>query len=315
MEPDRHLLVLGHGYCSQYFLRSCSHGFGRISVTTRSPEKASHYRQQGLAAHVLDAPVGTVVEGLAEDMSRASHLLVCAPPDGEGDAMLRLLYPHLARAARLQTIVYFSTTSVYGDHQGQWVSEATPLTPSGARGQRRVQAERQWLDFAQKQGLALWRFRLAGIYGPGRNALEHVRAGKARCVIKLGQVFNRVHVHDVARAINAAFHTPELACALNICDDKPAPPQDITAFAAALLKVPAPAPVGFDDACLPPTAQSFFEDNKRVSNRLMKKIFSFTMSYPDYRAGLTQILADEAGINAPFEAVRFNLFKEMRLKC
>jgi nucleoside-diphosphate-sugar epimerase len=182
---------------------------------------------------------------------------------------------------------YLSTTGVYGDRQGGWVDEASPLSPVNDRGRARVAAERAWRD----GGLPVEVFHLAGIYGPGRSALDRLRAGRAQRVVKPGQVFSRIPVEDVAGALAASIAAPRPGAIWNVADDEPAPPQDVIAFAAELLGLPAPPEVAFDAAELTPMARSFYAESKRVSNRRLRQELGLALRHPDYRAGLRAILA------------------------
>ena len=285
-----HLFILGYGYCAQHLVRHDAHRFQCITVTTRSAQKAEILRKQKLDAHLFDASTGAITPDLVLAMQAATHILVCVPPDALGDPCVPVLAPVLKQAAHLRCMIYLSTTGVYGDHQGGWVDESTPLTPSGERGRRRVQAEQQWQQLAEAMGAPLWLFRLGGIYGPGRNVLEQLCAGKARRIVKPGQVFNRIHVEDVVRAILVAFAKLERAGALNIVDDEPAPPQDIVTFAAALLGVLPPPEVAFVDAALSSIAASFYDDNKRVANNALKNSLGLKMTYPSYDEGLRSLM-------------------------
>jgi nucleoside-diphosphate-sugar epimerase len=188
---------------------------------------------------------------------------------------------------------YLSTTGVYGDHRGGWVDEATPLTPSTERGHARVTAEAEWMDLHQRLGLPVHIFRLAGIYGPGRGPFEKVRDGTARRIVKPGQVFSRIHAEDIAQVLIASMARPDPGAAYNLCDDDPAPPQDVIAHAATLLGLPLPPEIPFETADLSPMAASFYAESKRVDNRKIKEDLGVTLRYPDYRAGLASVLAAE----------------------
>ena len=179
-----------------------------------------------------------------------------------------------------------STTGVYGDRDGGEVTEDDELLPSGKRGRRRVAAEKAWFDLGRRHGLCVQSFRLAGIYGPGRNALETVKSGRARRIVKPGQVFSRIHVHDIAQTVLASIKQPNCGAAYNVCDDDAAPPQDVIAHACGLLGVDPPAEQDFASATLSPMAASFYEDNKRVVNTRIKQELGVKLRYPDYQAGL-----------------------------
>lgn len=223
---------------------------------------------------------------LAAALGRATHVLASAAPDALGDPFLQAA-PEIA-AAPAEWVGYLSTTGVYGDHQGAWVDEATPLTPSSPRGVHRVLAEAQWMA----TGLPLHIFRLAGIYGPGRGPFEKVRDGTARRIIKEGQVFSRTHVDDIAGVLEASIAKPNPGAAYNVCDDDPAPPEDVLSHAAHLLGLPEPPAVRFEDADLTPMARSFYSESKRVRNDRIKRELGVVLRYPGYREGLAGLLAD-----------------------
>ncbi|MGE0003955.1 MAG: SDR family oxidoreductase [Parvibaculaceae bacterium] len=217
-----------------------------------------------------------------------THLLISVPPGETGDRVLACHRDDLVRlAASVRWAGYLSTTGVYGDRGGDWVDESSPLAPTTARGERRLAAETAW----RAVGLPLHIFRLAGIYGPGRNQLISLLDGTAKRIVKAGQVFSRVHVDDIAGILAASIDRPEPGQAYNVCDDEPSPPQDVVAFAARLLGIPAPPEIPFDEADLSPMAKSFYADSKRVSNRRIKEDLGYRLIHPTYREGLTALLA------------------------
>jgi nucleoside-diphosphate-sugar epimerase len=217
-----------------------------------------------------------------------THLLISVPPGETGDPVLNCHRDELAQLARsLRWAGYLSTTGVYGDRQGEWVDEASPLQPTTARGERRLAAETAWREL----GLPLHIFRLAGIYGPGRNQLVSLRNGTAKRIVKKGQIFSRIHVADIAGVLEASMARPNPGQAYNVCDDEPCPPQDVVAFAAKLLKTSPPPEIPFDAAELSPMARSFYAESKRVSNRRIKDELGYRLIYPSYREGLTALLA------------------------
>ena len=286
MAPDSRamptLLSLGHGYSASALARRLIPAGWAVIGTTRSPARAEAFGKDGVEALLWPAD-------LAPALTRATHILASAAPDAAGDPFLQAV-PQIAES-RAQWVGYLSTTGVYGDHQGGWVDEDTPLTPSSDRGRWRVLAETQW----RATGLPLHIFRLAGIYGPGRGPFEKVRDGTARRIIKPGQVFSRCHVDDIAQVLAASIRQPAPGTAYNICDDNPAPPEDVLAYAAHLLGLPEPPAIRFDDAEMTPMARSFYGESKRVRNDRIKATLGVRLLYPTYQAGLAALLADESG--------------------
>jgi nucleoside-diphosphate-sugar epimerase len=231
-----------------------------------------------------ERPIGELAERLLD----TTHLLSSVPPDDRGDPVIDIHGREIAAASgRLDWLGYLSTTGVYGDRAGDWVDEASALTPSGFRGRRRVAAEQAWLGLPRPAHL----FRLAGIYGPGSSALDTVREGRAKRIAKPGQVFSRIHLEDIVQVIEASIARPHAGTAYNVCDDDPAPPSDVIAFACELLQVPPPPEIDFDRAELSPMARSFYDDNKRVRNDRIKTELGVSLRYPSYRLGLPAILA------------------------
>ena len=278
------LLSFGHGYSAAALSRLLLPQGWAITGTTRSPDRAEALRRAGVQPLIWPG------QDPAPALDRATHLLVSAAPDDHGDPVLRRLRDLIAaRAGKLVWVGYLSTTGVYGDNGGGWVDEDSPLTPATARGQARVQAERDWAAL----GLPLHIFRLAGIYGPGRGPFEKVRAGTARRIIKPGQVFSRIHVDDIAQVLAASIARPHPGTAYNVCDDDPAPPQDVIAHAARLLGMAVPPAEDFATAAMTPMARSFYAESKKVRNDRIKTELGVRLLYPDYRAGLAALLAAE----------------------
>lgn len=281
-----HLFCFGLGYSADFLARSLQAQGWRVSGTCRGAEKMAKLRDQGIAAHLFDR--GRPLEDAAAALRGVTHLLSSVPPDEAGDPVLDQHRDVLdAIAPKLAWIGYLSTTGVYGDRAGGWVDEDSALTPSGERGRRRVAAERAWLGLRQPAHL----FRLAGIYGPGSSALDTVREGRAKRVAKPGQVFSRIHVDDIVQVLEASMARPNPGTAYNVCDDDPAPPADVIAYACELLGVAPPPEIPFAEADLSPMARSFYDDNKRVDNTRIKRALGVTLRYPNYRAGLQAILA------------------------
>ena len=222
-------------------------------------------------------------------IDRATHVLTSASPDDDGDPVLQEAGTALAAARHLEWVGYLSTIGVYGDRQGRWVDETSELLATTDRGRARIMAEADWLAL----GLPVHVFRLAGIYGPGRGPFSKIRRGSARRIIKPGQVFSRIHVEDIAAVVLASIGTPNPGAIYNVCDDEPAPPQDVIGHAAELLGMPLPAAVPFDKAEMSPMARSFYADSKRVRNDRIKDELGVALLYPDYRSGLAAVLEAE----------------------
>jgi nucleoside-diphosphate-sugar epimerase len=220
-------------------------------------------------------------------------VLVSVPPDATGDPVLQHHASDIAAAPALCWIGYLSTVGVYGDRDGAWVDENSPTNPISERSRRRVDAEEAWRAFGEREQKRVQIFRLAGIYGPGRSAIDRIRAGNAQRIIKPGQVFNRIHVDDIARVLHAAMTRNVGFDVLNLADDEPAPPQDVIAYAAHLLQVPPPPEIPFKDAKLSLMAKSFYVENKRISNARLRADLAVTLEFPSYREGLRAILAGE----------------------
>jgi nucleoside-diphosphate-sugar epimerase len=203
----------------------------------------------------------------------------------------------IAGAPHLQSIVYLSTVGVYGDHSGGWVDEATPPAPVSERSRERLAAEQAWVALGQRAGKPVATFRLSGIYGPGQNALVQVARGTAKRIDKPGQVFNRIHVLDIAQAIGAAF-TRQAEDIFNVTDDEATPPGEPIVFAAELLGLPPPPEIPFADAAetMSPMARSFYAESKRVRNNKLKRELGVRLRYPTYREGLRALFAAEGEV-------------------
>jgi len=265
-----HLLCLGYSYTAQYLAKLLNRDEWQISGTSRSTTGVAQMREQGVAGYIFDE--------LNHLPSEVTHVLVSIPPDVQGCPAAHKFgstYPWTA---------YLSTTGVYGNQNGGWVDEDTPLTPQSDRARKRVIAEQQWQKFNAHV------FRLPGIYGPGRSQLDAVADGTARRVIKQGQIFSRIHVEDIAGILAASMLNPSPGRIYNVADDEPCPPQDVVAYAAQLLGVAAPPVIAFEEANLSPMARSFYDESKRVSNLRIKSELGIKLLYPNYRVGLQSIL-------------------------
>ena len=284
------ILVFGYGYTARVIGQSLLSEGWRVIGTTRSADKATAMKVDGIE------PVLWPSEDITEALTAATHILLSAAPSEDGDPVLTALGHEIRqRSDQYEWVGYLSTTAVYGDRQGGWVDETSSLSPATRRGQLRADAEQAWLDLGAETGLPVHIFRLAGIYGPGRGPFAKVRAGTARRIIKKGQVFSRTHVEDIAQVLRASIAAPNAGAIYNVCDNDPAPPQEVIAEAARMLNLPLPEAVDFETAEMTPMARSFYAESKKVSNRRILEELGITLKYPDYRSGLNALLAAESG--------------------
>ena len=291
MSGAHRLFCFGLGYTGTALAESLLAEGWRVAGTTRDAARAV----SAMPCEVLRFDRDHRLSDPGAALAGTTHLLLSVPPDEAGDAVLDA---HAADIAALRGLVwagYLSTTGVYGDSGGAWVDEASPLRPTGARGRRRVVAEAGWLALRRSAGVPVHVFRLAGIYGPGRSALDRVRADNAQRIEAPGHVVSRIHVEDIVASLRASMARPRPGAVYNLCDDEPAAPGDVVAHACALLRVPVPELVPLAEADLSPMARSFYADSRRVANRRLKEELGIKLAYPDYRAGLAAILAAEAG--------------------
>jgi uncharacterized protein YbjT (DUF2867 family) len=266
------LFCFGLGYCAGVLSRRLVARGWSISGTATTADKAEGLKRDGYEAFVFDGRERN--PAVAEALSRSTHVLLSIPPDADGDPALRVYGSDIASSPSITWIGYFSSVSVYGDSKG---------------GMRRLVAENAWIEFGRASGKAIVVLRLPGIYGPGRSAIDQLRAGKARRIFKPGQVTNRVHVDDIATATEASLKLPTGVHVFNVTDDLPAPPQDVIAYGAELLGVPCPPATDPTDASLSPMARSFYAESKKVSNVRMKNELGVKLAYPTYVEGLKAI--------------------------
>jgi nucleoside-diphosphate-sugar epimerase len=290
----KHLFVFGLGFSACAIAALLRQAGALVSGTVRSPSKFEVLAAQGFTPLLFSD-----ADGVRQALESATHCLVSIPPREADDPVLTVYGQALRAAPNLRWAGYLSTIGVYGDFQGGWAGEDSPAVPDTERGRARIEAESAWSAFCAGRGLPLDIFRLSGIYGPGRNPLERVRSGEARRIVKPGQVFNRIHVADIAQAVAAAIaqERQEPGTRLfNLADDEPAPPQDVILYAAELLGAPPPPEVPFESAALPAMARSFYAGNKRIRNDKIKRELGIALKYPTYREGLRALLEDPAGI-------------------
>jgi nucleoside-diphosphate-sugar epimerase len=283
------LFCFGLGFSALTLARRLKAEGWRVAGTTRSLEKAAALKKEGIEGFLFGRgqPLDESV------LAGTTHLLVSIAPDDLGDPVLGSHAAGIAALTDLQWIGYLSTTGVYGDWQGAEVDETSELRGAKGRNISRIQAEAAWLDLQADKDLPVHVFRLAGIYGPGRSALDQVRAGRARRIDKPGHLFSRIHVEDIASALEASIARPDPGRIYNVCDDEPAAAAEVTAYACRLLGVEPPPLIPLEEAEMSPMARSFWEDNRLVSNRRLHRELGVELAYPNYRAGLAAILAAE----------------------
>ena len=277
------LLVFGLGFSARHVAQRLQIAGAHVTATVRSRAKADGLAQAGITARVFSPD--RVDAQIADDVAASDAILISVPPGESGDPVLASFAAPIAAAPNLRWVGYLSTVGVYGDHAGNWVDETTPTTPGKGRSRIRTGAEQAWL------ALGAHVFRLSGIYGPGRNQLLQLASGTARRIVKPGQIFNRIHVADIAAVIEASLARPRPDGIYNVTDNEPAPPQDVVAFAARLCGLEPPAEIPFERAELSPMARSFYSENRRVRNALIREELGVTLSYPTYREGLTALRA------------------------
>lgn len=284
------LFCFGLGFSAKALARRLAgRGDIRITGTSRSSDGAARIASEGHTGLVFDG-LGPSAE-VCRALETTTHVVVSVSPDEAGDPVLAHHAANLAGAPRLKWIGYLSTVGVYGDQDGRWVDETTPVNPSSQRSKRRAVAEDAWLAFGAETGKRVQVFRLAGIYGPGRSAIDNLRAGTARRIVKPGQIFNRIHADDIALVLEAAMNGRGSFNIYNVSDNEPAPPQDVVAFAAGLMGIPPPPEIAFEDANLSPMGRSFYSERKRVANTRIREDLGVELTCPTYREGMQSVLA------------------------
>jgi nucleoside-diphosphate-sugar epimerase len=280
------LFVFGLGYVGQAFAEALIARGWSVAASARGAERSAAFAALGIEAVDADDKAA-----MTAALAGVNAVLVTAPPTAEGCPGLEAVIPALAATEAFPDwIGYLSTTGVYGDFDGRWVFESSPLKAQSVEGARRVGAERDWRQVGRGMGLTVATFRLPGIYGPGRSALDRLRAGEGRRIVKPGQVFSRIHLDDIVAGLLASLDRPRAGGIYNLCDDEPAPPQDVMEYAARLLGVAVPPDLPFNELGLSPATRRFYAENKRVSNALAKAELDWRPKYPTYREGLAAIL-------------------------
>ena len=276
------LLIFGHGYTANTFVDYIRNIDWEIFGTTRNPQTADLLIKKGVKPLMWSD--GSKIKSV---INQSDYILHSIPPTENGDPVYkRFSKAIISRSKNLSWFGYLSTTSVYGNHDGKWVDENIPVNPSSNRGLLRVKAENHWSGI---KDLPLHIFRLAGIYGPKRSPLDKIRSGKAQLISKPGQFFSRIHVEDIARVLKASIEMPNHGSVYNVCDDMPAAPDEVLDFAAKLINYPDLPKVAFEEAELSPMAKSFYSENKRVKNELIKSELKITLKYPNFETGLNAL--------------------------
>jgi hypothetical protein len=296
VQAQKKLFCFGYGYTCDYLAHDLMQKGWTVGGTTRDSDKRAFLRSRGVKAHLFDYehPLGDpyfILEG-------TTHLLISTPPDDNGDPTFEMHAEDILRIPTLEWVGYLSTTGVYGDRDGGTVDEYSEIRPNNKRGSRRVRAEQEWLSLFFQSGLPVHIFRLAGIYGPGRSALDSVRAGVARRINKPGQVFNRIHVEDIVQVLEASMVQPNPGAAYNLADDDPVASWEVITYACEILGITPPPLLPYDEADMAPIARSFYKDNKRVLNNRIKQELGVQLKYPDYKAGIDACLAAESEYEA-----------------
>lgn len=282
------LLSFGHGYSAQALTKLLLPSGWQVIGTTRSKEKLKDLEKKGGEYRVWPDSC------LSADINSATHVLISIAPGKYGDLVIKNFKKEIvSKLKNISWVGYLSTTGIYGDHKGEWVDESTKVNPTTARGHYRVKAEKEWLDLFSKYNLPIHIFRLAGIYGPGRGPFTKVKSGKAKRIIKQNQIFSRIHVDDIATTLQASIASPNPGSIYNVCDDYPAPPEDVISYAAGLLGLPEPPTVDFETAKMTEMARSFYSDSKRVRNDKIKNELNIVLKYPNYKKGLQALIKNE----------------------
>lgn len=287
----KRLFCFGFGYSAEALFKILPVSDWHVSGTVRSSEKAEDLADKGVEAVVWDG--GVLGEDATALLAQATHILISVPPNEEaGDPAFKAGVGVIRDNPNVQWLGYLSTTGVYGNTDGAFVDELSPLNPSSARSQRRVDAETDWMSLWTDFNVPTHVFRLAGIYGPGRSSFDQVRRGRAKRIHKPGHVFSRIHIDDIANILAASIARPNPGAAYNVCDDEPAPPAEVVDYACDLLGIDSPELEDFETAKqrMTPMGLSFWQDNRRVSNRRIREELGVQLAHPDYRSGLLAVL-------------------------
>jgi nucleoside-diphosphate-sugar epimerase len=288
---DKKIFCFGFGYTAGFLATKLSSCGWKISGTTTDPEKRDFLKKNDIDARLFDR--NRTLADPARAFDGVTHILLSVPPDVDGDPVFDAHGEDLAALKNLEWVGYLSTTGVYGNQDGAWIDEAAPTMPSSKRGKQRLKAEQQWQSLHLAEGLPLHIFRIAGIYGPGRSALDAVRSGTARRIDKPGHAFNRIHIEDIVQTLIASINKPNPGSIYNLADDLPSPSHEVIQFACNMIGIDSPPLLPFDQAGVSPIAQSFYKENKRLRNDKIKNELGVELIHPDYRSGLQACLEIE----------------------
>jgi nucleoside-diphosphate-sugar epimerase len=294
VEPLLHnkkLFCFGFGYTAGFLAEKLMAHSWKVAGTTTSAEKRDFLKKSGIEAWLFDQTRN--IPDPPSTFEQVTHVLLSVPPNASGDPVFNAHGADLAALKNLEWVGYLSTTAVYGNKNGSWVDEKTPPAPSSRRGSQRLKAEEQWQSLYLNEGLPLHTFRLSGIYGPTRSAIDSVRSGTAQCIDKPGHMFNRIHVEDIVQVLIASMNKPHPGGIYNLADDAPSASSDVIRFACNLIGTDPPPLVPFDQAEMAPIVRSFYEDNKRIHNDAIKNELGVQLAYPDYHSGLKACLEVE----------------------
>jgi len=298
-DTAKKLFCFGFGYTCSYLAQHLIDDGWSIGGTTTDPDNCEFLRDHGIDAILFNQshPISNIENYLKD----TTHILLSIPPNEYGDISYETHGHELCHLKNLEWIGYLSTTAVYGNQDGNWVNEETPPAPTSRRGSQRLIAENKWYEFYKRHNLPLHIFRLAGIYGPGRSAIDTVRMGTARRIKKEGHVFNRVFVDDIVQTLIASMNAPKPGEIYNVADDMPAPSHEVIEYAYNLLNMEPPPIIPFEQADLAPIVRSFYSDNKRIKNDKIKEELGVNLICPDFKSGLDACLEFEQEIEQAFE--------------
>ena len=278
----QHLLILGLGYTASHWLQCFDHHHFQITATTSQQQTKKDWGSGAITLLNHDDPK------LAEYIAGANALLISAPPNEAGiDPFFEQVKQYI-QTKHIRWIGYLSSTSVYGDHQGQWVNENSPSQYPSPLGERRLKAEAQWLSMKDTWPIHI--FRLAGIYGPKRNALERLINGKKTSIYKANHVFSRIHVSDITQVLSASLNHPASSEIYNVADDLPCASDIVDDFAADLLQLPHTKKIDWSKAKPSPMLQQFYQCSRRICNNTIKQKLKIKLTYPSYKEGLIELL-------------------------